>query len=253
MIDTHCHLDDCAYDAHLPILLENARKNNVELFIIPGANPRDINKAYQLSHTYNEIYFAVGVHPHYAQEYDENLLRKYIEDEKCIAVGECGLDYFRLPKDEEYIKQKQKEVFHAHIKLAQEYDKPLILHIRESSNDAYEIINQYEQENIRGVLHCYNADSILLKLSKNFYYGIGGVLTFKNARRLVDILPSIPLERLLLETDAPYLTPEPHRGKCNTPEYIPLIAEKIASLLHCSLQSIAEITTANAHNLFWSK
>lgn len=175
-------------------------------------------------------------------------MREFVRDEKCVAIGECGLDYFRLPESGvESYKNRQKELFIAQIELALEYKKPLIVHVREASNDAFEILKAYPE--LRGVLHCFNADRILLGL-QNFYYGIGGVCTFKNARRLVEVLPLVPKDRLLLETDAPYLTPHPHRGERNEPKYIPLIAEKIAEILSLSHTEIQTLSTQNAYALF---
>lgn len=253
MYDTHCHLDDVGY-TDIDEVLKNAISNGVDRFIIPAADPKDLPKARDLSYRYKNVYFAVGVHPNHAHEYDEELLLQYISDERCVAVGECGLDYFRLKKsDAQSIKQCQKDVFVSQIKLAKRFDLPLILHIREASSDVLEILRSFDYNSLRGVLHCFNADSMLLELSKTFYYGIGGVLTFKNARRLVDILPQIPQNRLLLETDSPYLSPEPYRGKRNSPEYIPIIASKMAELLNQSPQYISQLTDTNANNLFWAK
>ena len=145
-------------------------------------------------------------------------------------------------------KQRQKESFITQIKLSIKHNLPLIVHIREASNDAYEILSEFKEA--RGVLHCYNADRILLQLSDRFCYGIGGVATFKNARRLLEALPLIPKDRIVLETDAPYLTPHPHRGERNTPEFIPLIAQRVAEILEVDIQDFADCATRNAKNLF---
>ena len=209
-------------------------------------------RAKELAEKYSDVYYAVGMHPYDIQDYNEEIIRKYSHDKNCIAVGECGLDYFRLPEDEaakeEEIKT-QKEVFRAHIRLANELEKPLIVHIRDASHDARVIL---EEENSKGgVLHCFNADEELLPLSKiGFYFGIGGVLTFKNARKLVNVLPKIPKEKLLIETDGPYLTPHPHRGKRNEPLYTTLVAEKMSELLDLGREEIESLTTANAKRLF---
>ena len=144
----------------------------------------------------------------------------------------------------------QKEVFIDQILLAKEMKKPLIVHIRESSADSLELLDQYAGEE-GGVLHCYNADESLLKLAKkNFYYGIGGVLTFKNARKLINVYPKIPLDKLLIETDAPYLTPHPHRGERNEPVYTTFVAEKMSELSNLTYDEIADISTKNALSLF---
>lgn len=186
--------------------------------------------------------------------YDENIMEKYVNHPKCIAIGECGLDYYRLPEDEEEklanIK-KQKEVFISQIEFAKKYKKPLIIHIREASNDSRQILIDYNAKEVGGVLHCFNASEHLLLLAEhNFYFGIGGVLTFKNAKKLVEILPKIPKDKLLIETDAPYLTPHPHRGERNEPYYTIFVSSKMSELLNISDIEIQNLTTNNAKKLF---
>lgn len=200
------------------------------------------------------MFFAVGIHPYDIDMYDEKVLQEYINHPKCIAVGECGLDYFRLPEDEEEKKaniKKQKEVFIAQIEFAKKVNKPLIVHIREASNDSRQILIDHDAKSVGGVLHCYNASEHLLPLADhNFYFGIGGVLTFKNAKKLVNVLPKIPREKLIIETDAPYLTPHPHRGERNEPYYTVFVAKKMAELLDIDENEIQELTTTNAIRLF---
>ncbi len=186
--------------------------------------------------------------------YDENIMEKYVNHPKCIAIGECGLDYYRLPEDEEEklanIK-KQKEVFISQIEFAKKYKKPLIIHIREASNDSRQILVDYNAKEVGGVLHCFNASEHLLPLAEhNFYFGIGGVLTFKNAKKLVEILPKIPKDKLLIETDAPYLTPHPHRGERNEPYYTIFVSSKMSELLNISDMEVQNLTTNNAKKLF---
>ncbi|NOZ89871.1 MAG: TatD family hydrolase [Epsilonproteobacteria bacterium] len=252
IIDTHCHLDDDRYIDDLDEVLDRAKKEGIERFIIPGADPKSLKRAVELSEEYSEIYFAVGVHPYDAINYDREYLVEFITHKKCVAVGECGLDYYRLPKESDEIdaeKKLQKKVFIDQIELANEYDLPLIVHIRDSSADCLEILQEYSGEK-GGVLHCYNADESLLKLSDRFYYGIGGVLTFKNAKKLINVYPKIPLDRLLIETDAPYLTPHPYRGQRNEPSYTKLVALKMAELSNIDQDTIESKTTQNAFELF---
>lgn len=211
-------------------------------------------QAVKLAEKYDEVFFAVGIHPYDIDKFDEVTMEKYVNHPKCIAIGECGLDYFRLPEDEiekqENIK-KQKEVFIAQIEFAKKVKKPLIVHIREASNDSKQILIDYNAKEVGGVLHCYNASEHLLPLSEhNFYFGIGGVLTFKNAKKLVEILPKIPKDKLLIETDAPYLTPHPHRGERNEPYYTVFVAQKMAELLQFDEDEIQKLTTNNAKRLF---
>ena len=253
IIDTHCHLDDDRYNDDIDSVLENGKQKGVEKFIIPGADPKTLERAVALSEQYESVYFAVGVHPYDAGNYDKNYLEKYVNHPKCVAIGECGLDYFRLPEAEEAVEKEkaiQKEVFIDQILWAKEMKKPLIVHVRESSADCLELLDKYAGEE-GGMLHCYNADESLLKLAKkNFYYGIGGVLTFKNAKKLINVYPKIPEDKLLIETDAPYLTPHPHRGERNEPSYTTFVADKMAELSGMTSEKIAIISTQNAQRLF---
>ena len=211
IIDTHCHLDDKSFDS--------------------------------------------GVHPYDKDEFDVQTLYKFAKDEKCVAVGECGLDYFRLPRDEnekELEKAEQKRIFRAQLDMAAELNLPVILHIRDANEDSFNILKEYAGRLVGAVLHCYNASPLLLELAKmgEFYFGIGGVLTFKNAKNLVQILPQIPRDRLLLETDAPYLTPEPFRGRRNEPAFTRLVATKMAEILNLEEEEVIKITTKNAKKIF---
>ncbi|NOR54657.1 MAG: YchF/TatD family DNA exonuclease [Sulfurovum sp.] len=253
IIDTHCHLDDERYNDDLDEVLAAAKAKGVEKFIIPGADPKTLERAVELAEQYDAIYFSVGVHPYDAQNYDRSYLEKFVHHPKCVAIGECGLDYFRLPETEEEIakeKALQKEVFVDQILWAKEVKKPLIVHVRESSADCLALLDEYAGEE-GGVLHCYNADESLLKLAnKNFYYGIGGVLTFKNARKLINVYGKIPQDKLLIETDAPYLTPHPHRGKRNEPAYTTIVADKMAELSALPVSEIATLSSQNAQRLF---
>jgi len=253
IIDTHCHLDDARYTDDLDEVLAQAKRQGVEKFIIPGADSSTLARAVEIAEKYESVYFAVGVHPYDIEGYDKSYLEKYIHHPKCVAVGECGLDYFRLPEGEETIakeKEAQRKVFIDQILWAKEMKKPLIVHVRESSADCLDLLDEHAGEE-GGVLHCYNADESLLKLSKkNFYYGIGGVITFKNAKKLVNVYPKIPQDKLLIETDAPYLTPHPHRGKRNEPSYTTLVAEKMAELSGISIEKIIALSTKNASTLF---
>ena len=253
IIDTHCHLDDDRYIDDLDEVLERAKDAGVEKFIIPAADPNTLDRAIDIAQKYDNIWFAVGVHPYDIDKYSDELIKKYITHKKCVAVGECGLDYYRLPSDElekQDIIKRQKEVFISQIKLAKEYKKPLIVHIREASRDSMDLLLEYAGEE-GGVLHCYNANHELLKLAqRGFYYGIGGVLTFKNARKLVEVFPKIPKDKLLIETDSPYLTPHPFRGKRNEPAYCKLVLEKMVELSDIEKDEMEQICEENSNRLF---
>jgi len=254
IIDTHIHLDDDRYKDDLDEVLTRARDGGVQRFIIPGADPATLKRAVEISEIYDDVYFSIGVHPYDLDSFFKLNFDEYISHKKCVAIGECGLDYFRLEgsdEEKESEKHKQKEVFVSQIELAKRYKKPLIIHIRDASRDAKELLLKHKAEEIGGVLHCYNADEELLSLGGNgFYFGIGGVVTFKNAKKLVNVLPKISKEKLIIETDGPYLTPTPHRGERNEPLYTTLVALKISEILDLSLENIETTTTTNALRLF---
>ncbi|MBM0636940.1 TatD family hydrolase [Campylobacter sp. VicNov18] len=256
IIDTHCHLDSEVFKEDLDEVVNRAFKNGVEKIIIPGADMKDLPYARQIAHKYERIFFAAGVHPYEIENYDEAILKQYLHDEKCVAVGECGLDYFRfkseLAEEIEKEKEEQKKIFKAQLELAIEFKKPVIIHSREANQDTYEILHHYAKDLVGGVLHCFNASEHLLRLSQEgFYFGIGGVLTFKNAKKLLAILPQIPKEKLLLETDAPYLTPEPYRGKRNEPVLTQFVADKMCEVLDLPKKELLELCFANSQKLFF--
>jgi TatD DNase family protein len=254
IVDTHIHLDDARYSDDLDEVIKRANEGGVKKFIIPGADRDTLKRAVEIAQNYSDVYFAVGIHPYDIDKFCEEDFHTFLTHPKCVAVGECGLDYYRLEgsdEEKEAIKQKQKDVFIAQINLAKKYNKPLIVHIRDASKDSKDILLQEDASEVGGVLHCFNADEQLLSLANDgFYFGIGGVLTFKNAKKLVNVLPKIPRERLLVETDGPYLTPEPFRGKRNEPLYTVYVVEKMAQILDKDVEYIKKITTANALKLF---
>ena len=254
IIDTHIHLDNEQYKDDLDAVISRAVSNGVERFIIPGADPLTLDLAQEISHKYDNVYFAVGVHPYDMHNFDTLDFEKYINDEKCIAIGECGLDYYRLEgsdEEKEVEKKRQKEVFITQISIAKKYKKPLIIHIRDASNDAKEILLDEKASEVGGVLHCFNADEQLLSLAnEGFYFGIGGVLTFKNAKKLVNVLEKIPQDKLLIETDGPYLTPTPFRGQRNEPSYCVHVTKRMSEILELPEEKIKEITSNNALRVF---
>jgi len=256
IIDTHIHLDDARYADDLDAVLNRAREGGVERFIIPGADPSTLPRAVAIAERYDDVYFAVGVHPYDLDAFEGLDFEKYMGHQKCVAIGECGMDYFRLEgsdAEKEAEKERQAEIFLAQIEIAKRYKKPLIVHIRNASHDAKKILLEANAAEVGGVLHCFNADDELLSLvNENFYFGIGGVVTFKNAKKLVNILPRIPKEKIIIETDGPYLTPTPHRGERNEPFYTTLVAQKMAEILKMSCKEIEDLTTKNALKLFFN-
>jgi len=246
IVDTHVHLDNEKFLDDVDTVITKAFDNNVKKFIIPAADPKDLLRAIELAEKYKEIYFAVGVHPVDIDKYDDKLLIDYIEHPKCVAVGEIGLDYHWVKEPQK--RQKQIEYFHKQIEIAKEYNKPIIVHIRDATEDSIKVIESHPE--IKGVFHCFNAAEQLLKFSDRFYYGIGGVITFKNARKLINVFPKIPKTRVVIETDAPYLTPHPFRGKRNEPAYTTYVRDKIASLWEVHAKEVENITTDNVKRLF---
>lgn len=255
LIDTHCHLDDDRFNDDLDEVLNRASEVGVKGVLLPGADSDDLPKAKSISDKYPQVFYAAGVHPYHHDQYNEEHLLTYLDDPRCIAVGECGLDYFRLPKDtveKEEEKVAQKRVFKAQIELAVRLQKPLIVHVREASQDSFDLLQELAANRVcGGVLHCYNASEALLPLAEaNFYFGIGGVLTFKNEKKLGEILPRIPKDKLIFETDAPYLTPHPYRGKRNEPAYTNMVVDKAAQILEMDVDALKNLSTQNAKRLF---
>jgi len=246
IIDTHCHLDNGKYYNDLDEVIERAKKYGVEKFIIPAASPKDIKRAVEIAEKYDDVYFAVGVHPIDIKYFEYEYLLDYIKHPKCVAVGEIGLDYYWV-KDENQ-RNKQKVFFQKQIDIAKEFNKPIIIHVRDATADTYEIVK--DNPDIKGVFHCFNGAHQLLDFSDRFYYGIGGVITFKNARKLVEVFPKIPKKRVLIETDSPYLTPHPFRGKRNEPMYTIYVRDKISELWGVDKKEVEKITTENAKRLF---
>lgn len=254
IIDTHVHLDDERYREDFEEMMARAKESGVNEFIIPGADPSTLKRAIELCEEHENIFFAVGVHPYDLEGMEGLDFEYYASHPKCVAIGECGMDYFRLEgTDEDKVaeKKRQEEAFRAQIRMAKKVKKPLIIHIRDASHDSKMILLEEGAGEVGGVLHCYNADDELLSLAnEGFYFGIGGVLTFSNAKKLVNVLPKIPKEKLLIETDGPYLTPHPNRGKRNEPAYTKFVAQKMSELLDLPLEVIEDLTTSNARTLF---
>lgn len=253
-IDTHCHLDSKEYKENLDSIITNALNLGVKKIIIPGANINDLTTAAQIAEKYSGIFFASGIHPTEIGSFDTNMqakIKDILSNPKCVAIGEIGLDYHYLDSNSDDIKLTQEKAFRFQIELAISNNLPIIIHTRDSNADVIRILKDYESDIVGLVFHCFGGDTNLVNaLLCPTYFGIGGVVSFKNAKSLRDCLHSLPLESLILETDAPYLAPTPHRGKINTPEYIPIIAEHLGETLHLDKEIIATSTTNNAIKLF---
>ena len=245
IFDTHAHYDDEAFDADRDELLERMHAYGVSGIVTCAYNEASAKAALELAHRYDFIYAAVGLHPENTDEgYREDRIRAGLEDSRCVAVGEIGLDYHWHEPNEVDLA-----AFEGQIKLALEYDKSVIVHDREAHADTFDMLKKHRP---RGVVHCFSGSAEMARqlVRLGFYIGVGGVLTFKNARKAVEVAEAGPLERILLETDAPYMAPVPLRGKrCNS-AMISLVAARLAEIKGCTLTEILTQTEQNAKTLF---
>lgn len=251
LIDTHVHLNAKQYDEDLDDVITRARENGIDRMVVIGCDRPTIERTMELIEEYDFLYGVIGWHPVDAIDCtDEDLawIEQLSSHEKIVGIGEMGLDYHwdKSPKD------VQKELFRKQIALAKRVKLPIIIHNRESTDDCVEILKEEAAHEIGGIMHAFSADTKTADeiIDMNFYVSLGGPVTFKNAQLPKDIAAHVPLDRLLVETDAPYLTPHPYRGKRNEPAHVKLVAEKIAELRGISYEELAEATTANAEKLF---
>lgn len=247
-VDTHCHLTFSQYDTDRAMVIGNAKKAGVKQFINPGVDPKSSKLAVELSQKHPGVIFAaVGFHPYEAQDIaDVSLLESLVES--AVAIGECGLDYHQYKgHDAVGKKENQKRLFDLQLRLAVKYNLPVIMHCRDAFEDFFQTVDDYS---IHGVIHCFSGGLQDLRMAqeRKFFVGIDGNVTY--SKHLETIVPHIPLSMLLLETDAPFLTPIPHRGSRNEPKYIPLIAKKIAELQNIEIAQVEGMSTKNAKNLF---
>ncbi|MCI6847793.1 MAG: TatD family hydrolase [Erysipelotrichaceae bacterium] len=246
-IDTHCHISKEYFD-DIPNLIDKIVKSGVNKVIVNGCDMKSNLEVLELVEKYDIVYGALGFHPTELDDFsDEQLiwLEKNINNKKIVAIGEIGLDYHYDNTD----KVKQKEVFEKQLQIASKYHKPVIVHSRDAINDTYNIISKY---NVIGSLHCFSSSKEMAErfIKLGFYIGIGGVCTYKNAKEIKEVIKAIDLEYIILETDTPYLSPEPVRKEKNTPCNIPIIASYIASLKDVDLSIVSRVTSANASRLF---
>lgn len=251
IFDTHAHYDDEAFDEDRDALLLQLQKEGVGRIVNVGASLASCKKTLEIMDLYPFVYGAIGVHPSETGELTEEScawLKEACGHEKCVAVGEIGLDY-HWPEPAADI---QKIWFERQIELAREIQKPMIIHSRDAAKDTADIMIAKNAGEIGGVIHCYSytKESARDYLNMGFYFGIGGVLTFKNAKKLKEAVEYIPLEYLVLETDAPYLAPEPNRGKRNNSSYIHYVAETLAGIKGISKEEVLQTTWENACKLY---
>lgn len=247
--DTHCHLNHPDLYPEWQAALFRAQQSGVQRLILIGYDLESSRRAVELSEQSDALYATVGIHPHDAAQCNAHTLqalRELADHPRVVAIGEIGLDFYRnlSPREAQY------QAFHAQMQLAHSLNLPIVIHCREAYEEVLSVLAQYPE--VRGVLHCFSgtAEQAQRGLELGYYLGIGGVATFKSAEMLRAIVQATPRDRLLLETDAPYLAPHPYRGKRNEPAYLPLIAQQVAALWGTTLETVSEITEANAQRLF---
>jgi TatD DNase family protein len=252
LIDTHTHLDDPRYDVDRDQVIERARQAGVETFVTIGCDLTTSRSAVALAEQHPYIFASIGVHPHEVKHLDDGWyteLRRLAQHPKVVAYGEIGLDYHYNHSS----PKTQRDRFREQIQVARELRLPLIIHTREAQEDTITILKEENASEVGGVFHCFSGDAWLAKdaLDLGFYLSYSGILTFRNATMLRDIAKHTPLDRLLIETDCPYLTPIPYRGKRNEPAYVSLVAAQLSAIRpELSLQDIEQTTTENAKRLF---
>ncbi|MBO8138142.1 MAG: TatD family hydrolase [Desulfotomaculum sp.] len=251
LIDSHAHLDDERFNEDREQVIERAQKNNIIAVINIGHDIQSSLQSIQLAEKYSFIYSAVGVHPHDAKDVPEDYLQQLENMCRCdrvLAVGEIGLDYYYdlSPRD------VQKKVFVNQLNLAKKLSKPVIVHLRDAYGDFLDIMQKERLEPITGVMHCFSGSWEVAKecLEMGFYISFAGPVTFKNADRLREVASRVPLDRLLIETDCPYLTPVPYRGKRNEPAYVKHVAEQLAAVKGIPVNELTEAVINNAERLF---
>ncbi len=251
IFDTHAHYDDERFDEDREQLLMGLKDKGVRYVLNACADLDSLNSTLQLIDKYEFIYAAVGIHPHYAENMGEEIIDRLSalsSHKKVVAIGEIGLDYYydNSPRD------VQKYWFERQIELAKEVKLPVIIHDRDAHEDCVNIIKKTNAKNVSGILHCFSGSREMAQevLKQNFYISIAGPVTFKNAKKLIEVVQYVPLDRLLIETDCPYLSPEPMRGKRNNSSNLNFIIEKIAVIKGISPQEVADATMENAKRIF---
>ncbi|MGN0017616.1 MAG: TatD family hydrolase [Candidatus Gastranaerophilaceae bacterium] len=249
-IDTHSHLD-MIDDVETSTIVSDAEKENVKKIIIPTINEENFDAVLNICNKYDNVYCLLGIFPNEAKTWTDktadNIKKLAKNNSKVVGIGEIGLDYYW---DTSYV-ELQKEIFIKQIELANELNLPIEVHDREAHKDTLDILKKYNKTS-DVVLHCFSGSVEFSRecIKEGYYLALGGVVTFKNAKKMKDVAIDIPLDKLMLETDAPYLTPTPYRGKTNYPKYIPLIAQEIAKLKNIDFDTIMNVSTENAEKVF---
>ncbi|MEC9488230.1 MAG: TatD family hydrolase [Halanaerobium sp.] len=251
LIDTHAHLDDRRFNKDREEVIKRAGEQGVKTIVNIGANLASSRQAVEIARQWLNIWAVVGIHPHQAREVDSGVLRaieRLAGDDRVLAIGEIGLDYHydNSPRD------IQRRVFRTQLRLAHKLELPVVIHSREAEEDTLQIMEEEDIAGLGGIMHCFPGGLEFAQrcIDMNLYLAFGGILTFGSADTARSVVEKMPLEYLLLETDCPYLTPHPHRGKRNEPAYVRLVAEKVAEIRGLQMEKVAEITSRNFWNLF---
>ena len=251
IFDTHAHYNDERFDADREEVLAGLPAAGIGTAVNIASSVKSIDDCLQLAHRFPHIYCALGIHPEHCADLTDALLneiRDKLSDDKALAVGEIGLDYYWPQPDREL----QRYWFARQIQLAREADLPVVVHSREAAADTMRIMKENLAEKVGGVVHCYSYSAELAKefVKMGFYIGIGGVVTFKNAKKIVEVVNAIPLEHIVLETDCPYLAPVPYRGKRNSSMYLPYVVSRIAEIKGVTEEEVINTTEINARNMY---
>lgn len=251
IFDSHAHYDDEAFDEDRDEVLRNVHESGIQYIVNAGSNIKWSEVSVELSDKYDFIYSAVGIHPENAEEFDENSIAMLYDlacSKKVVAIGEIGLDYYNGSDD----KKLQKRIFKEQLNLAIRCGLPVIVHDREAHGDTFDLIKQYSGKGLRGVLHCYSGSLEQAReyIKMGFYIGFTGVITFKNSRKAVEVLKGIPQDRILIETDCPYLAPVPFRGRRNDSRLLKYTAQKACEILGVEYEYFTDQTLKNAKSLF---
>lgn len=251
IFDTHAHYDDEQFDEDREALLASMESAGITNIVNVGASLETTRKTLELAHKYDFIHAAVGVHPSEVAELDEDkfeLLREWSQDGRCVAIGEIGLDYHWPEPSPEL----QKKWFARQLQLARQQRLPVIIHSRDAASDTIEVMKENHAEEIGGVVHCFSYSKEIAKIcvDMGFYIGIGGVVTFKNGKKMKEVVEQTPMDKILLETDCPYLAPEPNRGKRNSSLNLPLVVDAIAAIKGISAEEVIRITEYNAKRMY---
>ena len=253
IFETHAHYDDDRFAEDRDAILKSLPEAGIGIVINSGASVESTRDTVELAKKYEHVYAAVGVHPSEIAELDEGFfdwMREQASWEKTVAIGEIGLDYYWDKEPE--VQERQRYWFGRQIELARETGLPMIVHSRDAAADTMQVMKEHHAEEIPGVIHCYSysKEMALEFIKMGYYIGVGGVVTFKNAKKLIETVEAIPLTRILLETDCPYMAPEPYRGKRNSSLYLPYVVERIAQIKGVTPEEVERVTENNARTLF---